>query len=210
MFSPFEAIATVSLGYKSLQNDFFYVNSATVDTYGIEMRFLVPILMLRDMDATAYYQKPDHKLWLFHCRENERDLRGTGALRYIEAMADVSAAEKKQTGKSQTIREVLEAQSGSPWYAPKARAKRHHVWIRKAFDGVFSPFLFETPTLVDQRCNSVNSNDGISWEEIAAALTTTLFAYSVEINGSVSMGAGVLEAPTTKIRSYPIPPSTGP
>ena len=119
-------------------------------------------------------------------------------------MADRSAAEKKQTGKNLTIREALEAQSGGVWYAPKARPTRHHVWLRKAFDGVFAPFLFGKPALVDQRCNSVSPLSGIEWTELAAALTCSLFAYSLEINGAASMGAGALEAPTTKLRTYPV------
>jgi hypothetical protein len=34
--------------------------------------------------------------------------------------------------------------------------------------------------------------------------TTSIFAYSLEINGAASMGAGALEAPTTKLRDYPV------
>ena len=198
-------LATVALGFKSLQNTFFYVNEATCDTFGIESRFLTPILKLKALDARKHLQRPKPALWLFNCRENMQDLRGTGALKYIEATADRSAARKKQSGKSHTIREALEAQSGTLWYSPKARPNRHHIWLRKAIDGVFAPFLFETPALVDQRCNSVAPNDDIKWQELAAILSSTLFAYSVEINGSASMGAGVLEAPTTKLRRYPFP-----
>ncbi|MGI0133413.1 MAG: hypothetical protein ACREBW_00430, partial [Candidatus Micrarchaeaceae archaeon] len=204
MFVPLSALATVSLGFKSLQNDFYYVNKPTIETYGIEKRFLTPILMLKSLDGHKYLQSPKPDLWLFNCRDKKEDLRGTGALKYIEAMADRSAAEKKQSGKKQTIREALEAQSGGLWYAPKARPNKHHIWLRKAVDGVFAPYLFETASLVDQRCNSLSPSDGIEWKELAALLTSTLFAYSVEINGSASMGAGALEAPTTKLRAYPI------
>ena len=119
-------------------------------------------------------------------------------------MADRSAADKKQTGKNLTIREALEAQGGSVWDAPKARPVAHNVWLRKAFDGVFSPLLFTKPALVDQRCNSLAPVAGIDWQEVAAVLTCSLFAYSLEINGSASMGAGALEAPTTKLRDYPV------
>lgn len=204
MFVPLSELATVSLGFKSLQNTFYYVNKATIDTFGIEKRFLTPILMLKALDARKHLQLPMPELWLFNCREVKQDLRGTGALKYIEAMADRSAAEKKQSGKSRTIREALEAQSGGHWYSPKARPNKHHVWLRKAVDGVFAPYLFEAPVLVDQRCNSVAPDDDIEWQELAAILTSTLFAYSVEINGSASMGAGALEAPTTKLRGYPV------
>ena len=206
MFTALSTIAKVSLGFKSLQNNFFYLNKATIDTFNIESVYLTPILMMRDLDGKAYRQKVEPSLWLFNCRASKADLRGTGALRYIEAMADRPAAEKKQTDTSKglTIRAALEAQGGGTWYAPKARPNEHHVWLRKAFDGVFSPFVFETAALVDQRCNSLAPEAGYEWEEVAAVLTSSLFAYSLEINGSASLGAGALEAPTTKLRGYPV------
>jgi hypothetical protein len=204
MFTELGKIATVKLGYKSLQNNFFYVNKATIDTYGIERKFLVPMLVLRDLDISKFVQTANPTLWLFSCREKLADLRGTGAFRYIEAMADRSASDKKQSGKNLTIREALKAQSGGVWYAPKARPNHHHIWVRKAIGAVYAPFLFEKAALVDQRLNSISPTEGIEWKELAAALTSSLFAYSLEINGAASMGAGALEAPTTKLRDYPI------
>lgn len=204
MFTKLQSIAKVSLGYKSLQNNFFYVNKATASTYGIEKQFLIPMLMLKDLTSVEFEQKPKPSLWLFACKEGKGDLRGTGAWRYIEAMADRPAAEKKQSGKNLTIREVLEAQSGGLWYAPKAKPAFHHIWLRKAVNTVYAPFLFNKAALVDQRLNSVSPLEGIEWKELAAVLTSSLFAYSLEINGAASMGAGALEAPTTKLRDYPV------
>ena len=43
MFVHLSELSKVSLGFKSLQNSFFYVNQATIDTYRIEKRFLIPI-----------------------------------------------------------------------------------------------------------------------------------------------------------------------
>ena len=86
-FVQLSRIANAHLGYKSLQNAFFYVNQATIDTYGIEPKYLTPILMLRDIDAATYYQEASPTLWLLNCKDKETDLRATGAIRYIEAMA---------------------------------------------------------------------------------------------------------------------------
>ena len=204
MFTSISEIAKVSLGFKSLQNQFYYLNKTTIDTYGIESRFLKPLLKLRDMNSTLFFQNPGIPQWLFDCQISKNDLRGTGALKYIEAMADQRATQKKQSGKLQTIREALVAQGGSIWYALKARPHKHHVWLRKGINGVFSPFLFSTPTLLDQRLNSLTPATGIEWKELAAVLTTSLFSFSVEINGSAGMGAGVLEAATTKVQKYPV------
>lgn len=204
MFTALRNIAHVSLGYKSLQNDFFYVNEATISTFAIEKKFLIPILMLKDLDTSLYKQTPAPSLWPFACKEQRADLRGTGAWRYIEAMADRSAAAKKQTGKNLTIREALEAQSGGTWYAPKAKPAFHHLCLRKAFNTVYAPFVFEKAALVDQRLNNIAPIEGVKWQEVAAALTSSVFAYGLEINGAASLGAGALEAPTTKLRDYPV------
>lgn len=203
-FVELSKIADAHLGYKSLQNTFFYVNQATIDTYGIEPKYLTPILKLRDIDVGAFHQEAISSLWLFNCSDKKADLRGTRALRYIEAMANRAATEKKQSGKLQTIQEALESQGGGLWYAPKARLNHHHVWLRKAFNTTFAPFLFNSPALVDQRCNSLSPRSGYNWREIAAIVTTSLFAYGLEINGAAGMGAGALEAPTTKLRAYPV------
>jgi hypothetical protein len=197
-------VANVALGYKSLQNDFFYVNEETIKQFEIEEEFLQPIFMLGNLAGEKYWQTEEPKLWLFLCRDKEADLRGTGALRYIEAMGDRAAKVRKQAGKRQTVREALAAQGGGLWYAPKAQPHEHHIWLRKGISGVFAPLIFEEAVVVDQRCNSVSPKGDIAWRELAGAMTSTLFAYSVEINGSMSMGAGVLEAPTTKLRDYPI------
>lgn len=207
-FAPLQKLAQASLGYKSLQNDFFYVNQAAIDTYGIEPFYLQKINIFREIDGGKYLQNPPQSTWLFLCRKKESDLRGTGALRYIHAMSERPAAEKKQkqSGKATTIREVLEAQSGGLWYAPKAKPHAAHLWVRKAFNTTYAPFIFKKARVLDQRCNYIEPLDSksISWELLGAVLTSSLFAYAVEINGSVSMGAGALEAPTTKLRGYPV------
>lgn len=204
MIVPLEDIATVSLGYKSLQNNFYYLNQATIETFGVEKRFLLPIRRLSDLSPTNYYQHPKEGLWLFNCRVAEADLRGTGALRYIDAMAEKPATERKQSGKTATIRETLSAQGGRTWYAPKAAPSRHGIWIRKAFNGVFAPFIFDSATLVDQRCNSVAPKEGLTDFEVAAVLSSSLFAYSLEVNGSSTLGAGALEAATKAVRTFPV------
>ena len=204
MFVPLHTLGTANLGYKSLQNAFYYVDKATIQQYGIEARFLVPILMLKSLNGRRYLQRRKNEVWLFCCPRNLADLRGTGARQYIQSMAKRGATQRKQSGRSQTIREALEAQGGTLWYAPKAKPTKHHIWLRKAFDGVFAPYIFPKAALVDQRCNSVTPDEDIEWEELATVLTSTIFAYCVEINGAASMGAGALEASTRKLREYPV------
>jgi hypothetical protein len=194
-----EQIAKVSLGFKSLQNHFFYVDKETIAKYGIEATYLKPILQLGDLEADKYKQSKKPVLKVFYCKEKEQDLHGTGALKYIRAMEKLPATEKKQGGKKQTIKAALQAQTsaGGTWYMPKAQLHRTNIWLRKAFNSVYSPFIFYTPAAVDQRCNYVVPLEDLDWKIVAAALTSSLFALSAESFGSASMGAGVLELATT-------------
>ncbi len=148
-----DQIARVSLGFKSLQNRFFYVSRETIEKFGIERTYLKQIFQLGDLEADKYRQTKKASLRVFYCKEKEQDLHGTGALRYIRAMEKLPAAEKKQTGKKQTIKAALQAQTsaGGTWYMPKAQLHQMNIWLRKAFNSVYSPLIFETPAAVDQR-----------------------------------------------------------
>lgn len=198
---PLGQIGRVSLGFKSLQNQFFYVSKETIEKFGIETGFLKPIFQLGDLQSDKYRQTQKSPLRVFYCKEKEVDLHGTGALKYIRAMEKVPAAEKKQTGKKKTIREALQAQTsaGGTWYMPKAQLHQMNIWLRKAFNTIYSPFIFDTPAAVDQRCNYVLPLETLDWRVVGALVTSTLFALSAESYGSVSMGAGVLELATTMV-----------
>lgn len=197
-----ECIAKVSLGFKSLQNHFFYVSAKDIKKYGLTKKFLKPIYKLADLDLDKYLQTAKAVQWVFYCKDKEQDLHGTGALRYIRAMEKVPAVKKKQTGKPQTMKEALQAQTskGGLWYAPKAQLHGVNIWLRKAFNTVYSPIIFEKEAALDQRCNYAVPLDGIEWKELAAVFTSSLFALSAESFGAASMGAGALELATEQIQ----------
>ncbi len=197
-----EDVARVGLGFKSLQNHFFYVSNDVIKTFGIEQRYLQPIFRLADLDSAKYQQTAGAAQRVFYCKDKEQDLRDTGALRYIRALEKHPATEKKQAGKHQTIRQALQDQTskGGTWYMPKAQLHKVNLWLRKAFDCIYSPFIFDPGAAVDQRCNYVEPVAGVNWKVLAAALTSTLFGLSAESFGSASMGAGVLELATNQIQ----------
>lgn len=202
---PIEELADCHLGYKSLQNRFFYLDSDTIARYEIEREFLKPIYQLGDLQENLFFQQSKPRVFLLHCDRPQADLRGSGAYRYIRDMQDKPAALKKQTGRVQTISEALGRQGGAYWYGPKATPQEAHVWVRKAFDKTYSPFLFEQPMMLDQRCNYLLPHRGISWQALAAVLTSSVFALSIEAAGSASMGGGALEIPTTKLSNIMVP-----
>ena len=198
-------LADVHLGYKSLQNQFYYVKEETIQAYGIENQYVQPICRLDDTEADRFRQSGSTETYVFSCDSSLADIRGSGARKYIEAMRGRPAASRKQAAGHRTIEQVLKKQSGSTWYAPKAVLHRSHIWLRKAFHGTYAPLLFEDAQGLDQRCNYVNPRDGLQWTELAAMLTSSVFALSVEAEGSASMGAGALELATTKLARLRVP-----
>ena len=83
------------------------------------------------------------------------------------------------------------------------------IWLRKAFHGNYAPLVFEDAQVLDQRCNYINPRDGLQWTELAAMLTSSVLALSVEAEGSASLGAGALELPTTKLARLRVPDIRG-
>jgi hypothetical protein len=198
-------LAECHLGFKSLQNIFFYVDEETIKRYGIESEYLLPVFKLADLDRRSFYQSRSPKRYLFNCKSAESDLHGTGALKYIRGLAAQPAGRKKQGGKLTTIKAALSAQSGARWYAPKATPHDANVWVRKAFHGIYAPFLFGKEAVVDQRCNYLKPKKKVSWKELASLATSTLFALAMESAGGASMGAGALEVPTKLLRRVRVP-----
>ncbi|HEX8817285.1 MAG TPA: hypothetical protein VF753_17455 [Terriglobales bacterium] len=201
----FGEIASVGLGFKSLQNQFFYLTKATIKQFEIKKKYLRPIFKIGDLTNNKFLQDPKPTQWLFFCKEGEKDLAGTGALTYIHAMENVPATERKQTGEHQTISQALKAQSGGLWYGPKAIPHTAHVWLRKAFNTNFSPFILHNAVALDQRCNFVTPKSGLDWKLVAAIVTSSLFALAVESYGSATMGAGALELATKKLPELRVP-----
>src|SRR5439155_17749904 len=145
---------------------------------------------LKDMTSGRFIQTVKPSQQLFYCTLPERDIRGTGALNYIHDLAKQPATRKKQAGKLQTVEGALAAQGGKLWYAPKAQPHRSNIWLRKAFDAVYAPFLSAKGIVVDQRCNFVDPQPDVDWEMVAAALTSSVFALALESLGAASLGAG--------------------
>ena len=68
-------IASVSLGFKSLQNQFFYLSQERIKQFGIDEGHLKPIIKMKDLNLGRYLQKAKPSQWLFYCPNDEKELR---------------------------------------------------------------------------------------------------------------------------------------
>lgn len=193
----------ISLGFKSLLNDFYYVGEETKGRFKIEDEFLVPIFMLADLDEKSIVQRGDPCRWVFTCRKSEPDLRGTGAWAYIDWGARQVLSGRKQSKDPATYRATLEKQGGREWWWPKAALKPTNLAVRKGINERYAPFLFETAQIVDQRLYTIRPRGELDQSVVLAFLASSLFPLSLETNADLGLGAGVLTLSTGGLRSLP-------
>jgi hypothetical protein len=185
--------ASIRIGYKSLLNDFFYVDAATVARFEIEKEYLTPILKLADLDPDKFVQDAvSAERWVFTCKKEPNDLRGTGAYKYIRWGSKQETNPRKQTERPVPWPEAPALSNAKHWFWPAARQHKTKIAIRKAIGQRYAPFVFSAPTLLDQRLYLVLPRQNVDWEVLAAYLSSSLFALAVETAANLSLGVGYL------------------
>lgn len=197
-------VATVYLGFKSLLNDFFYVDEATVTHFGIEDEFLEPIFKLKDLDELSYRQITEATRWVFRCQLEGADLRGTGASRYIQWGAQQETRLRKQAKGVVKWPEAPALRHSRHWYWPAAPLHPVRIAIRKAIDQRYAPFLFDEPTVLDQRLYLLIPVPPISVELLAAYCASSLLPWALEVDADLALGAGALTLGAKNLRKLPV------
>lgn len=77
-------IADVRRGITTGANEFFYLDQAKIDEWGIEGEFLVPIIFSLKEIKCIEDDLSRTKNFMFKCHQQKRNLKGTKALEYIE------------------------------------------------------------------------------------------------------------------------------
>lgn len=198
-------VAKVNLGFKSLLNDFFYVDISRIETFGIEEEFLVPIYKLSDLDDDAYWQSPSPTRWVFVCKSEWNDLRGSGAERYIR-WAESQETRRRKQSKSVTTWSRSPALQGNnrKWYHPAAPLHEARLAVRKGIGKRYAPFAFGSPVVLDQRLYLIEPKT-IPEQLLLAYLSSGLHALSLETDADLGLGGGVLTLGADNLRALPVP-----
>jgi hypothetical protein len=77
--------------------------------------------------------------------------------------------------------------------------------MRKGIGTRYAPFLFDKPTLVDQRLYLLAPTQGVDLCVLQAYLVSSLFPLALETNADLGPGAGVLTLSTEMLRELPSP-----
>ena len=77
-------IATVRFGIKTGANDFFYLKPDRIQEFGIEDEFLAPVMTSPTESRCLIVDPTKLPYQIFLCHKGKAELKGTGALAYIE------------------------------------------------------------------------------------------------------------------------------
>jgi hypothetical protein len=175
---PLSEWATVRRGFTTGANDFFYLNTAAVVTWGIEPHFRRPLLKsLRYVDGlTVTAAACDGEVLLI---PPTAGIAGTAVAHYI-AWGEQQGVSIRSTCARRHPWYMLPIQEPAPLVLPKG------IWARH-----LAPVLQED-VLVDQQLYQIQLAPGVSRLAAAALLNNSWAALQLELLGRVNFGEGVL------------------
>ena len=188
---PLSSWAAVQRGYTTGANEFFYLDTAVIDKWGIEPEFRQIVLKsLRGIDQL--------RLTRNQCRYQlltisaAVDLSGTAVANYIT------------WGEEQGFHQRRTCASRHPWYSllpqfPGQIVLPKGIWRRH------SAPLLDDVLPVDQQLYQIRLADGVSPLAAAALLNSAWFMLQCELEGRINFGAGVLWLATYELQAMRLP-----
>ena len=190
-------IAEVRFGIKTGANDFFYLPSKYFDIkeegdyyrlipkrdnlprdIKIEKEFLKPVIKSPKECKTIIIKPEDLKHKVFICNKPKKELKGTGALKYIE-WGEKMGFNKVPTVKGRRFWWSLGERKISDALCMMSYNDRHIFWKNGKF-------------LVDARFYDIYAKKEYS-KNLIFSLNSTITFLSVELNGRINLGEGALD-----------------
>jgi len=189
-------IAEVRFGIKTGANDFFYLPSkyfdlkdegdyyrlipkqeGLPDDIKIEKEFLKPVIKSPRECKSIIINPNDLKYKVFVCHKSKSELRGTGALKYIE-WGEKQKYHKKPTCASRQKWWDLRKTKISQALCMMSYNDRHIFWKNNQF-------------IVDARFYDIYSD--VEPDKLVFSLNSIISFLNVELNGRVNLGEGALD-----------------
>jgi hypothetical protein len=183
--------ASFKRGSKTHLNDFYHVSRETAQQFHIEPEFLRPLLKSPGDTPTIRILPHDLPLWVFVCRDTEKDLRKAGkagALAYI-------AWGKTQKKHGVPYPEWRWVRNRRPeWYSlPENESPEARIFLTNALGDRHLHKYSDTAVIADKRLHVVLPKKGVNWKVLIAVLNSSFVAVSAELAGRILKGDGVLE-----------------
>ena len=182
---PLDQIADIRFGIKTGINEFFYLNDDQIKHWGIEKEFVKPIMTTTKEIPEIFIDENKLTQKCFMCNRSKNDLRGTGALKYIQH------GERQVTEDKTRWPDVPSVQGRNFWYGLQGNDVSDFLILRFIDRRHYSPVnrgnvLVGDVVFVGQFKKKEYAELG------CAAMNSTLIALFAEVLGRANLGDGLL------------------
>jgi hypothetical protein len=172
-------IAEVRFGIKTGANEFFYLDEEKIRQWGIEPEFLKPVIKSPRECRSIVIKPEDLKFKIFMCHKDERELKGTAALEYI------------QWGESQGFHLRPSCRGRQRWWDVGLRRPPQIVSPSSTND-LYRSFTNEAKVLIDKRLYEIVVKQQVV-RPLATVLNSTLTTFFLELGSRTGLGEGLLD-----------------
>lgn len=173
-------IATVRFGVKTGANAFFYLKPEVVAEWGIEAEFLRPVITQTRQEPTLTINPANLPLLAFVCHQDKGDLRGTGALRYIE------------WGERQGVNRIRSVKSRKRWYELSETAGPLALGCK--VNNYTRTLLNSLGCQLDKSFYGITPKEAIA-RFLCRVLNSLATVLTVETEAATKLGGGLMEIP---------------
>lgn len=206
-------IAEVRRGFTTGANEFFYLPSKYFDIkeeekyyklipkeeglpndIKIEKEFLKPVIKSPRECKTILINPNDLKYKVFMCHKTKNELKGTGALKYIEWGENVKVEIKQGSDEGKKIKgfqNISTVKNRELWYSLQSNFGAN-IFIQMSFNDTFPFYYSQKKMLADARLYEIKIKDFNS-EQLALSLNSTLSVIFMELFGRSNLGEGALD-----------------
>ena len=192
-------LAEVKFGAKTGINEFFILDDATIKQWGIEKKYLKPLLRSVKEVNTYFVEKNELSGSLFFCNYSKKELKGTNALKYI------LWGEKQQTKKAVFWPNVESVQGRSNWYSIGAEILKNADILSNNFIDSRFFFIEAGDFSVANTFFIVKFTNSADRELLIALMNSSLIYLFTEIYGRKNLGEGLLTIYGPELKQIPVP-----
>jgi len=179
-------VADIRRGITTGINEFFYLTDDNIKHWGIERKFLKPVIKSpKECDGIKLKQK-NLKFSAFLCHKDKSELKGTKALKYIKW------GESQKTGGGRLWPKVESVKGRKNWYELPKR-QPGNVLLPMTTGSCLRAIVNERVAQVDHRLFEILSKDEKINEGISIYLNSGLAFLCRELIGRANLGDGALD-----------------
>jgi hypothetical protein len=180
-------IAEVRFGIKTGANDFFFLDTESIQKWDIEREFLKSVIKNPRESKNILLKPKDLKFKIFMCHKEKKEIKGTNALKYIE------------WGEKQGFHERPSCSGRRRWWDLGIWEYADCFWMESIND-INRVYINDFRLLESDKFYGVSFRDRQSSKYYSLLLNSTFYCLSREIKGFAGMGEGVLKLPVYDVK----------